>query len=372
MSFFDEADDPPATPRTATRRRPPSGGGRRPPSDQQAIQVRRLIAAAVVLVLVILLALGVKSCSDNAHISSLKDYANGVSSLIQQSDQSSGVLFRQLSGAGGVAGSSSGLQNLQNQINQTSVTVAGQLSKARSLAVPDDMRAAHGNVVLAMQMRRDGVADIAAKIQSALGTTTSKDAVSAIATDMARFYASDVVYKGYATDEIAAALHAASIGVGGTDGVQIDGGQFLPDIQWLTPTFIAGKLGSQGAATPTGKPAPGLHGHSLDSVSVGGNQLQSGSTNTVPASPAPTFTLSLTNGGTNTETNVICKVTVSGTSASGQTVIPQTTPGQSTTCDVHLSSSPPAGSYTVTATVVPVPGEKNTANNTLSFPVTFQ
>ena len=107
-------------------------------------------------------------------------------------------------------------------------------------------------------------------------------------------------------------------------------------------------------------------------MSVGGNQLQSGSTNTISRSPAPTFSLSLTNGGTNNEQNVVCKVSVSGAGISGQTTIPQTTAGQSTTCSVQLSAAPPAGSYTVTATVQPVPGEKNTANNTLSFPVTFQ
>ena len=42
-------------------------------------------------------------------------------------------------------------------------------------------------------------------------------------------------------------------------------------------------------------------------MSVGGNQLQSGSTNTLPASPAPTFTLNLTNGGTNNEHNVTAR-----------------------------------------------------------------
>jgi hypothetical protein len=39
---------------------------------------------------------------------------------------------------------------------------------------------------------------------------------------------------------------------------------------------------------------------------------------------------------------------------------------------VTLSSTPPKGSHTLSATIVPVPGEKNTANNTLTFPVTFQ
>ena len=171
---------------------------------------------------------------------------------------------------------------------------------------------------------------------------------------------------------IAAALNGAGIGVGGTNGVQIEGGQFLPDIQWLTPAFVAGKLGSQACHAPRRKPTPGLHGHSLDSVSVAGTTLQTGSTNTLTANPPPKFTLNFTNTGQNTEHNVICKVSVSGTNVSGQTTVPQTTAGQSTTCDVPLSSAPPAGSYTVTATVQPVPGEKNAANNTQTFPVTFQ
>jgi hypothetical protein len=39
---------------------------------------------------------------------------------------------------------------------------------------------------------------------------------------------------------------------------------------------------------------------------------------------------------------------------------------------VTLGASPPKGSYNVTAEIVPVPGEKNIANNSLTFPVTFQ
>ena len=37
-----------------------------------------------------------------------------------------------------------------------------------------------------------------------------------------------------------------------------------------------------------------------------------------------------------------------------------------------LTSSPPAGTETVVATIEKVPGEKNLTNNSLSFPVTFQ
>ena len=64
-----------------------------------------------------------------------------------------------------------------------------------------------------------------------------------------------------------------------------------------------------------------LVGHSLNSVSVAGTTLQTGSTNTISATPPPTFSLNVTNGGQVAETGVILKVSVSGTSVKGQTTI---------------------------------------------------
>ena len=317
--------------------------------------------------MLILIVLGVHSCQISQRNSALKDYNNNVGSLIQQSDQTSTQLFNELSHGGGSANANT----LQNQLNETRLSADTQLGKVKALGVPDEMKGAQQNVVLAFQMRRDGIGQIASNIQEALGTSTSRDAINSIAAQMARFYASDVVYKDYAIPLILGALRSAGIGIGGTNGETIETGQFLPDLSWLQPSFVTGKIGAK-AATPTGKPAPGLHGHSLDSVSVGGNTLQTGSTNTIAANPPPTFTFHFTNGGQNNETNVILKVTISSSTLSGQTVVPQTTAGQSTTGQVTLSSSPPTGSYTVTATVAAVPGEKNTANNTLTFPVTFQ
>lgn len=321
-----------------------------------------------ILIVVILIVLGVHSCQISARNSSLKDYTNNVSSLIQQSDQTGKTLFTLLSNGSGA----SNAIGLQNQINQVRVRADSQLARARGLDVPSEVSGAQQNLLLALQMRRDGIANIATEIQPALGNSTSKDAVNAIAAEMARFYASDVLYKDYTVPLIVSALHAAGIGIGGTNGESIESGQFLPDLGWLTPSFVAAKLGARLPASSGGKIAPGLHGHALNSVSVGGTTLQTGSTNTLPASPPAAFTLNFTNTGQNTENNVTCKVSVGGTSVSGQSVVAQTTAGQSSTCQVTLSSSPAAGTYTVTATVEPVPGEKNSANNSLSFPVTFQ
>lgn len=369
MSFFDEVDEPRTPPRSQSRRRRPSSGGRRPPGGQQSIQARRGVAAGALLVVVILIALGVHSCQVSARNSALKDYTNSVSSIVQRSATTGANLFRILSSGA----SSSSAASLQNQINQARQDAASELSDGRSLSVPDEVRGAQSDLVLALRMRLDGITTIAAEIQPALGTATSQDAVTAIATATARFYASDVLYKLYAASTIAAALHAASIPVGAPNGQEISGRQFLPDVQWLSPSFIASTLHvSLPRGSRHGKLTPGLHGHKLDSVSVSGTTLQTGSTNTLAANPPPTFTLSYTNGGNNNETNVVCKVTVSGTSVAGQKTIPETIAGQGGTCQVTPSSSPGAGTQTVVATIEPVPGEKNTANNSLSFPVTFQ
>ena len=113
----------------------------------------------------------------------------------------------------------------------------------------------------------------------------SQSDINKIAAQTARFYASDVFYKNYAAPEIAAAVNAAGVRFS-----PLNGDQFVPDVQWVLPSFIATRLHVAGASTST-RPAPGIHGHRLDSVSVGGTTLTPGGSATLPASPPPTFTL---------------------------------------------------------------------------------
>jgi hypothetical protein len=116
-----------------------------------------------------------------------------------------------------------------------------------------------------------------------------------------------------------------------------------------------------------------LVGNALNSVSVGGQQLSASGGNTISASPAPTFTFSVTDGGQTTLSSVQLKVSVQGTSVKGTGSISIIhSNGGTATGTVTLSSQPPTGSNTLVATVVPVHCESNSANNTLTFPVTFQ
>jgi hypothetical protein len=368
LSFFDDADEPPTEQRTAPRsgrgssgsRRPPTG--RRPASEQQAFVIRRAIALTGIVIVVILIVLGVHSCEVSQRNSALKNYSNTVATLIAKSDQTGKSLFNALSGASGASNAT----NLQTQVNQILQDTRSQLNQAKALDVPNEMRVAQQDLLLALQMRRDGVSNIAGQIQQALSKATSGDAAKGIAAEMARLYGSDVVYTDYSAPAVVSVLHSAGI-----FGQPIASGQFVTNIQWLEPAFVASKFGAALPSTQNGKPAPGIHGHAMQSCSVNGTPLVVGGTNTLPANPPPTFSCTFTNDGQNNETNVVVKVQVSGTSVSGQAVVPQTAPGHQYTAQVQLSSAPTAGSYTVTATVEKVPGETVTTHNTLSFPVTF-
>jgi hypothetical protein len=366
LSFFDDADEPSTTQRSSARSRRPSGGGRRPPSDQQAIQVRRAIAVTAIIIAIVLVVLGVHSCQVSATNNALKDYNNNVNSLMQQSNETGAQLFKQLSGGGGAGNASA----LQQQLNQTRAQAVQQLAKANQLSVPGQVKNAQNNLLLLLQMRADGIRNIASDIQSALNTATSKQGVDTIAAEMARFYASDVVYHDYTAPLINTALISA---LGKNNGESFNSGQFLNSLGWLTPTYVANKLGASLPTPPTAKCVSGkLYGHDLTSVTVAGTTLQTGSTNTIAASPAPTFTLNFTNGGQSAEADVKLKVTVSGTSVKGEKTVPVTRPNQTLNVPVTLSSTPPTGTFQVTAEVAPVHCETNTANNSLTFPVTFQ
>jgi hypothetical protein len=326
------------------------------------------VAATALLILLVLVVIGVHSCQVSQAHSALRDYNDNVASLIRSSNQNGDQFFKVL--ASGV--NSNNAPTVESQIDQARLTAENQLRRAKALSTPGEVTNAQQNLVLAMQMRRDGIATVGRNLQAALQGATASSAVSTIAAEMARLYASDVVYKDYTLPGIVGALRNAGIAVGGINGVPITSGQFLPDVQWLLPTYVATQLHvTIPSSTSNAKPAPGVHGHALDGCSIANNTLTTTSAVTVPSGTSPTLSCTVTNDGQNTETNVTVKASVGGTSVTGQGVIPQTQPGQQYTVQIPLSSTPPAGTYNLTVAVQHVPGETSFTHNSKTFPVTF-
>jgi len=343
--------------------------------DQQTLLVRRLVAAGAVVLVVVLLVVLIKGCVDSGREAALKDYNRNVRTLVQQTR---GDVTNQLFAALGGASSGQPTQ-VQETINQLTSVADEEIAQARGFDTPDAMKQAQSDLLLALALRRDGVANVADQIQTALGGTAgASDAVDKIAAQMQAFNAADVIYSQRVAPLILKGLkdNGISASYDGTAGEQVQPyAELLPAIQWLSPDFVGNQLGAAASSGSNGRPAPGLHGHSLDSVSVNGVNLSSSGSNQIPASPPPTFTVNFTNGGNNDETNVKVDVEISGAGPAirAQKVVPTTTAGQQATASVQLSQSPPtSGPVTIKVTVEPVPGETKVDNNSATYTALFQ
>jgi hypothetical protein len=375
LSFFDEADEPRTTPRP--RRSPSGGGDRRPPADDQTLLVRRLVAAGAVVVVLVLLVVLVKGCVSNRQEQALKDYNRDVGTLMQASrDTVSRRLFAALEGASSQRG-----EQVTETIAQLRAEAEDELSQARNLNAPDSVADAQHNLELVLSLREDGVRVIADRIQQAIGTSAAAStAVDSIAAQMQAFNASDVVYSQRVAPYIKRALEDDGIPAtySGETGEQVLAySDFLPNIGWMDPANVARALGTSSAsADDTGTPAPGLHGHQLDSVSVGGTTLDPSTPVTLPASPPPTFDVSFTNGGEHDEQNVRVVVEISdGTSAplTASTVVPTTAAGAAATASVVFDRSPPTGGAAdIRVTIERVPGETGLDNNSQTYRALFE
>lgn len=339
--------------------------------------VRRLVAAGAIVLLIVLMVVLIKGCVDSRREAALKDYNRNVRALVEDSRNAvARPFFEALSGAAGQEAT-----QVQETLNQLRVVADEQVEQAGRINVPDAMAAAHDDLELVLELRRDGVAEVADLIQQALGGTAGASrAVEEIAGQMQAFNASDVVYSQRVAPLMLKALKDDGIAASydGSAGEQVlPYAAFLPNVSWMSPDYVASQLGasvSTGGARG-GAPAPGLHGHQLDSVSVGGVALSPDSSNSLPATPPPTFTVTFTNGGEHDESNVRVTVEITGgpRPLRASTVVPNTVAGQQATANVTFRASPStAGPVTIRVTVEQVPGEETLDNNTATYTALFE
>ena len=276
MSFFDEGDEPTRVSRPARPRRPATGsrsgarpGGTRPP-DPHTARVRQAVLIGVVLLFLILFAVVINGCRTNARKRALKDYNRNVYAVITDSNDSvSQPFFRLLSGGSSQAG------NLQSNVNQLRIAAEEDVKRAKGFDVPGGMRRAQLDLTQVLNFRAEALGKIANQLptavaQNAGSSAAASDAINKIAGQMQAFLASDVIYSQRVIPYIKQTLDDNNIG-----GQQIATSSFLPSLAWLSPAFTGTKLNARvGGRSPNGTPAPGTHGHGIDSVSIGRVTLQ--------------------------------------------------------------------------------------------------
>jgi hypothetical protein len=341
--------------------------------DNQTLWVRRVIALAVGVLILVLLVWGIHSCQVSRKHSAFRNYDRDVSTLLQESDQQSQTLFNLLSNPSGNAANP---VDVTNNANGVRVNAEQLVDRANGTGHPGELNSAQRYLVETLEFRRDGIANIATQLRTALGDQGRQAAVAAIAGQMRNFDASDVIFSQRFVPEFETQYKKQGL----LDEVQVPKSAFLPDIAWLDPTTVADRISrirNGGSGASNGPVAPGLHGTSLGTVVVkpGGQTLSSTQATPIPASANTSFDVQVTNGGDNDESNVTVRITISGTGikpiVTEQKIatLPKGTPQ---TVNVALAQTPPAGQpVKITVQVLPVPGEKNVANNKATFSAIF-
>jgi len=384
LSFFDDGDEP----RTAIRspqprpRRPPARAPRRGGADDRTLLLRRGGAAVVVLLVLIGLVLAVKAILNHQALQGLKNYNANVNQIVSQ--EQTGVrfpFFRQLDGAF----TSSDPAEVPTNLQQILSSEAGYYHQAEGWSVPAQMVGAQRYFVETLGLRYEALEGIEAEMKDALGVSSDQGtAIKLIAGDMEKLLASDVLY----ADRVAPLITQA-LGTAGIVGETTDASTFLPDIGWLTPQTVADRIlghvpSSLGGSSVTGTPGHALLGVSVESASGTTTPLSSTTANTFAYTPAGvTFVLDVENSGNVTEYGVGTEVRfykkgLDTRCLTTRSQLAQTVPTQSYNSAIVFA---PTGCANVseffnvplemTAEVVPVPGEKYKANNSLSFLVEF-
>jgi hypothetical protein len=334
--------------------------------DRQTLMVRRGIAVGAGLLVLLLLIFGVKGCLDARKEQAFKDYVQDVDSLVRESAQESSQLFGLLQGRGG----RNQAVNIENTLNALRVQSAQLADRAKGLDPPGELSGAQRYLTETMELRRDGLAAVADALPTALGDQDRRQGTTKVALQMQVFLSSDVLYAQRFVPRLADQLKSKSL----LDEVRIPRSQFLPNVQWIDPTFVTDRVDSIRSGRPGGPAAPGLHGTGLGTVTVGGQALTAGGTATVKASADLSFSVQVINQGENDETGVPVKVTV-GNGASAQQLegkIDTIAKGETKNVDIPVKKTPPTGqAVPVQIEVTPVPGEKKTDNNKQSSSVIF-
>jgi hypothetical protein len=378
LSFFDDEDEePPTTVRPARTQQQPrpqprrpqrggggtgTGGGGASSIDHHAMMVRRRIAAGVGVVLLIAIVLLVNGCLKRGKQQALESYNQNVNQIAAQSEsQVAKPLFSTLSSASGKQA-----LNVETQIDQLRRQSEEIAEHAKGLSVPGEMTSAQRNLLLALNLRVEGLTKIAGLVREALGGKAQQASIY-IAGAMETFLASDILYSQRVVPLIQQTL--ASGGISG----QTTPSRFLPNLGWLTPSTVQAKLTGQATASP-GAVAPGTHGSALKSVSVGTNTLEPSPTlNHISGGANPTFTAMVEDSGSNPETDVKVNVSVTteGKTLTASHTIEKTEPGQSYNTNVTVKGVTLEAASRVEVEVAPVPGETDVENNKASFIVIF-
>jgi hypothetical protein len=343
-------EDSPA--RAPRRRERPQ---RRP--ERQQIMLRRGLALGGGLIVLILIVLGVKGCLDARAHRALSDYANDVTQIVDETDQTGKDFFDNLAEPGDLS-----VTDFVAEVNADRSAMDNYASRVDGLSAPGDMSRAQNALELTYELRSSAMTEIANRMPTALGDAGAAKATAGIARQMRKLLAADALYAAIVRPEINGVL--ATNGIKGSD---VPKSVFLPDeTQWLEEGSVAEAIGAVSGSSP-GSTAR-VHGLGLSGVSINGTELGEEAVG-IAAEEGAEVEVTVENQGESTENGVGVMVKAGSTEAAGD--IETIGAAEIGTASILLTPTP-SGEVTLEVKVDTVPGEQVSENNEASYTVVFE
>jgi CARDB len=320
---------------------------------------RRLLALGAALVVLILIVLGVKGCLDARARSALSDYAGDVSQITTETAQTSKDFFNKLEDPGNLS-----VTEFTSEVNADRSAMVNYASRVDGLSAPGGMSSAQKSLELVYELRSAAMESIAEKMPTALAEAGAAKATAAIARQMQKLLAADVIYETVTRPEIDGKL--ADEGIEGDD---VPKSTFLPGgTKWLdegeVKTALGGVNGSSG-----GTASPGVHGLGLLGVRVNEAELNPEVPTSVAVEGTPEVEVEVQNQGESTENGVTVVVIAGGKETTQEISVLEA--GATETAVVPLTPAP-TGETMLEVEVEPVAGEQVTTNNEATYAVNFE
>jgi len=320
-----------------------------------------LLAIFIVVVLVF----WVQSCQSNKKHDEYATYMSDVGTIATDSEK----VGRQLSDVLTTPGLKQA--DIETRLAGLAQQAEQDVSKAQELDPPGPLVDENGHMIDSLQLRVSGIRGLAAVFDQ---TKDSKDATAAgrlLANQANKLVASDVVWNDLFRLPSQRVLQEQ-----GVSGVAVPSSNFvqttdLASQRSMTPIWQRIHGASTGG-TPTGS-----HGTGIDSVTVkpSGQVLSTSTETTIKASTDLAFAVAVKDTGEGQEVKV--KVTLTIPNPSGNSIVKNQTidiidPGEVKTVTFTDFPQVPFGEkINIRVDVAPVPGETNTSNNSLEYPVFF-
>jgi len=347
-------------------RRPGPPGPRRPGHGAQGIAPLLRLAGLILfaILVVVLLVFWAQSCNGANKRNSYRNYMEKASGVATESESDGRRLNEALTARGIKAAA---LANRLDALAQQELNVVNQ---AVQLSPPGPLRDEHLNMIEALQFRVSGLRGLADTFRRTAGSKDVAGGGVLLAEQAERLVTSDVVW-----DDLFKSASVLELKNQGVTGVAPPDSTFVPNPDFASSRFWVAIL-DRFHGVSTGGTTTGLHGTGLISVKAlpSGQALDPQAENTVTARTDLGFAVTVEDTGDSQEVQVKVTLTIQQqpTPIVKTRTIDLINAGEQKTVTFHnLGQVQFATKTTVKVDIQPVPGEKNTSNNSAEYPVIF-